>query len=94
MLSGEYPTDVAVYAERQGYIQESDADAIGAVVSQVITDNPQAAQDVRNGEAKAIGFLVGQVMKLSQGKANPQMAQEYIKRELGNPELGTTEQPS
>lgn len=86
LMSGEYPADVAVYAERQGYLQESDAAAITAVVAQVIKDNSQAAQDVRNGEAKAIGFLVGQVMKLSQGKANPQMAQDYIKNELQAPE--------
>ncbi len=82
LTAGQYPEDVAIYAEQQGYVQESNADAIEAVVTQVIADNPQAAQDVRNGEAKAIGFLVGQVMKLSQGKANPQMAQEYIKKAL------------
>jgi aspartyl-tRNA(Asn)/glutamyl-tRNA(Gln) amidotransferase subunit B len=82
LTTGEYPMDVAIYAERQGYIQESDAGAIAAVVAQVIKDNPQAAQDVRDGEAKAVGFLVGQVMKLSQGKANPQMAQDFIKNEL------------
>lgn len=83
VASGEYPENVPVYAEREGFIQESDAGAIAAVVAQVIADNPKAAEDVRNGEAKAIGFLVGQVMKLSQGKANPQMAQDYLKRDLG-----------
>jgi aspartyl-tRNA(Asn)/glutamyl-tRNA(Gln) amidotransferase subunit B len=81
--SGEYPDDVAVAAERKGYIQESDEGAITAIVKQVLADNPKAAEDVRNGEAKAIGFLVGQVMKQSQGKANPQMANQLIRRELG-----------
>jgi len=83
IASGEYPDDIAVYAERAGYLQESNVDAIAAIVAKVIAENPQAAADVKNGEAKAIGFLVGQVMKQSQGKANPQMAQEYLKRELG-----------
>ncbi len=82
LVSGLYPEDVAIYAERQGFIQESDASAIATIVAQVIKDNPQAAQDVRDGEAKAIGFLVGQVMKQSQGKANPQMAQQYVKQQL------------
>lgn len=83
IASGVYPEDVPVYAEREGFIQESDAGAIAAIVAKVIADNPKAAEDVRQGEAKAIGFLVGQVMKLSQGKANPQMAQDYLRRELG-----------
>jgi len=77
------PDDIAQYAETKGLIQESDEGAITTVVKQVLADNSKAAEDVRNGEAKAIGFLVGQVMKLSQGKANPQLAQQLIKRELG-----------
>jgi aspartyl-tRNA(Asn)/glutamyl-tRNA(Gln) amidotransferase subunit B len=48
-----------------------------------LTENEKAAEDVKNGEMKAIGFLVGQVMKKSQGKANPQMAQDLIKKQLG-----------
>lgn len=60
----------------------SDESAIEAIVQQVITDNPQAAADIKNGEMKAIGFLVGQVMKQSQGKANPALAQKLIKKQL------------
>lgn len=70
------------YAEKQGYIQVSDEGEIAEIVSQVIANNPKAAEDVKNGEMKAIGFLVGQVMKLSQGKANPGLAQELIKKQL------------
>jgi aspartyl-tRNA(Asn)/glutamyl-tRNA(Gln) amidotransferase subunit B len=81
--SGQYPAQVAIFAEQQGYIQVSDMAAITAIVVQVIDNNPKAVEDVRNGEAKAIGFLVGQVMKQSQGKANPKMAQDLIRRELG-----------
>lgn len=77
------PKDVAAYAEQKGYIQESDESAIEAIVKTVLAANPKAADDVRNGEMKAIGFLVGQVMKQSQGKANPQLAQSLIKKQLG-----------
>ncbi|HXR49733.1 MAG TPA: Asp-tRNA(Asn)/Glu-tRNA(Gln) amidotransferase subunit GatB [Verrucomicrobiae bacterium] len=67
----------------QGNAQVSDEGEIAKIVAQVLSGNAKAAEDVKNGEMKAIGFLVGQVMKLSQGKANPQMAQELIKKQLG-----------
>ncbi len=79
----ELPVDVAAYAEQKGYIQESDEAAILAIVDQVLTDNIKAAEDVRAGEMKAIGFLTGQVMKESKGKANPALAQQLIKKQLG-----------
>lgn len=69
-------------AKKLNLVQESDEGAIAEVVRQVIVDNPQAAEDVRAGEMKAVGFLVGQVMKASKGKANPGMAQALIKAQL------------
>ncbi len=78
-----YPQNVAQHAEEQGFIQVSDEGEIAKVVTQVLAENAKAAEDVKSGEAKAIGFLVGQVMKASKGKANPQMAQELIKKQLG-----------
>ena len=77
------PESVEHFAEEKGYVQVSDEGEIAKVVEQVLAANEKAATDVKNGEMKAIGFLVGQVMKLSQGKANPQMAQELIKKQLG-----------
>ena len=77
------PEDIEKFAETQGYIQLSDEGEIAKIVKQVLSDNAKAADDVKKGEMKAIGFLVGQVMKLSQGKANPQLAQELIKKQLG-----------
>jgi aspartyl-tRNA(Asn)/glutamyl-tRNA(Gln) amidotransferase subunit B len=77
------PANLEKYADEQGYLQVSDTGAIEKIVSQVLADNPAAAEDVKNGEMKAIGFLVGQVMKASQGKANPAMAQQTIKKQLG-----------
>ncbi len=80
------PVDIADYAELKGYIQVSDEAAINQIVTQVLADNPKAAVDVKNGEVKAVGFLTGQVMKQSKGKANPALAQKLIKQQLGVPE--------
>lgn len=63
-------------------LQESDAGALDEMVRIVIEQNEKAAQDVRAGEMRAIGFLVGQVMKLSQGKANPQKIREILQKTL------------
>lgn len=67
----------------EGKVQVSDAGEISKIVEKVLADNVKAAEDVKNGEMKAIGFLVGQVMKESKGKANPQLAQDLIKKQLG-----------
>ncbi|MEO8105062.1 MAG: Asp-tRNA(Asn)/Glu-tRNA(Gln) amidotransferase subunit GatB [Candidatus Saccharibacteria bacterium] len=79
---GIVPPDVEAYAQAHGHIQESDESTINEIVSQVLAANPKAAEDVRGGEMKAIGFLVGQVMKASQGTANPGLAQRLIKQQL------------
>jgi aspartyl-tRNA(Asn)/glutamyl-tRNA(Gln) amidotransferase subunit B len=76
--------DPEAVAEAKNLIQESDEGAIKAIVEKVLADNTAAAEDVKAGEMKAIGFLVGQVMKASQGKANPQLAQKLIKELLGS----------
>jgi len=75
--------DVAAYAAQHGLIQESDEAEIAKIVAKVLEENPKAAEDVKNGETKAIGFLVGQIMKHSQGRANPQLASELIRKQLG-----------
>lgn len=74
--------DPEAIANSKNLLQVSDEGEISKIVAQVLEDNAQAAEDVKNGEMKAIGFLVGQVMKLSQGKANPSMAQDLIKKQL------------
>jgi aspartyl-tRNA(Asn)/glutamyl-tRNA(Gln) amidotransferase subunit B len=78
-ISGDDPEKVAISKQ---LIQVSDEGEIAKIVAKVLSDNPKAAEDVKNGETKAIGFLVGQVMKASQGKANPSLAQELIKKQL------------
>ena len=82
-LSGELPDNIEQYATENGFIQISDEREIAKIVEQVIAANPQAATDVRNGETKATQFLVGQVMQESKGKANPTLAQNLIKKQLG-----------
>ena len=80
---GILPESIEKYTQEQGFIQVSDKGEIEKVVKKVIDENPSAAEDVKKGEMKAIGFLVGQVMKESQGKANPALAQELLKKRLG-----------
>lgn len=75
--------DPAQIAEAKNLLQVSDEGAIAEIVVKVLADNAKAAEDVKNGEMKAIGFLVGQVMKASQGKANPALATKLIKKQLG-----------
>ena len=80
LQSSQGPEDVA---KEKNLLQVSDEGAIRAIVKTVIAENAAAAQDVKNGEMKAIGFLTGQVMKASKGQANPALAQKLIKEELG-----------
>lgn len=79
LKTGQSPESIA---KAKNVLQVSDEGEIAKIVAQVLADNPQAAQDVKNGEAKAIGFLVGQVMKASKGQANPALAQELIKKRI------------
>lgn len=71
-------------AEAKNLLQVSDQGAIEAVVDEVLSDpaSAQSIQDIKAGQEKAIGFLVGQVMKRSHGKANPALAQKIIRSKL------------
>ena len=62
--------------------QLSDASAIESIVDQVIEENPGPSQDYQDGKQKAIGFLVGQAMKATRGKANPQMVNQLLRQKL------------
>jgi aspartyl-tRNA(Asn)/glutamyl-tRNA(Gln) amidotransferase subunit B len=74
--------DPLLIAQEHDLLQVSDEAEIEKIVQKVLHDNPKAADDVRNGENKAIGFLVGQIMKETKGKANPGLAQKLIKKLL------------
>ncbi|MCA9331484.1 Asp-tRNA(Asn)/Glu-tRNA(Gln) amidotransferase subunit GatB [Candidatus Saccharibacteria bacterium] len=75
--------DPEALAQSKNLLQVSDQGEIASIVQAVLAENPKAAEDIKNGEMKAIGFLVGQVMKQSKGKANPTLAQAVIKAQLG-----------
>ncbi|MBT9139487.1 MAG: Aspartyl/glutamyl-tRNA(Asn/Gln) amidotransferase subunit B [Dehalococcoidia bacterium] len=77
--SGKKPAEIV---KEQGLVQISDKDAIAAIVEQVITDNPKSVEDFKAGTEKAIGFLVGQVMKISKGRANPEMVNQLLREKL------------
>ena len=66
----------------KGLVQITDTKAIEAIVDKVIADNPKAVEEYKGGKKKAIGSLVGQVMKQSKGKANPQMVNQLLAQKL------------
>lgn len=82
LMHGE--TSPRAIAEAKNLLQVSDEGAIIAIVEEVLADpaSAKAIADIRNGNDKVIGFLVGQVMKKSQGKANPALAQKLIRERL------------
>lgn len=83
IMTSEQPvTDVEALAEEHGLIQVSDQAELEQIVHKVVTDNPKAAADYQAGESKALGFLTGQVMALSKGRANPKMVQDLLRKQL------------
>lgn len=68
--------------EAQGLKQVTDTSAIEAMVDEVLAANPQQVEQFKAGKEKVMGFLVGQVMKASQGKANPQKVNELLRQKL------------
>ena len=68
--------------EEKGLKQITDTGAIEAAVDQIIADNPGQADEVRGGNDKAIGWFVGQIMKATQGKANPQQVNQLLRDKL------------
>jgi len=71
-----------VIVKEKGLVQISDAGSLEKVVDEVIAKNPKEVERFKAGEEKLIGFFVGQVMKLTKGKANPQMVNELLKKRL------------
>lgn len=78
----ENPRDPEVIIKENGWIQISDEGAIKEVVLKIISANPQSVADYKGGKDKAIGFLVGQAMKETKGKANPAMLNKMFVEEL------------
>ena len=80
MMDGD--KDPQKIVEEKGLKQESDPKAIEEIIVKVIKDNPNKVKEYKSGKDKLFGFFVGQVMKISGGKANPQLVNEILKKNL------------
>jgi aspartyl-tRNA(Asn)/glutamyl-tRNA(Gln) amidotransferase subunit B len=78
-ISGKLPE---IIVEEKGLVQVSDEAIIKKVVQEVLDSNIKMVEDYRSGKEKLFGFFVGQVMKLTKGKANPQMVNEILRKRL------------
>jgi aspartyl-tRNA(Asn)/glutamyl-tRNA(Gln) amidotransferase subunit B len=80
VLSGEgRPREVA---ERRDLLQVSDAGVLDTAVADVLAANPGAVEGFRGGEEKVVGFLVGQVMKATDGRADPRMVNQLLRERM------------
>ena len=77
--TGKAPADIV---SEKGLVQITDASAIEKIVDEVIAANPKQLEQFRSGKTGLIGFFVGQVMKSSSGKANPQVVNDILKKKL------------
>ena len=86
MLEAIWDSDDTVdqIIDKEGYRQMTDSSAMEKMVEEAIHLNPKSVQEYQAGKEKALNALVGQVMKLSRGKANPQQIQAIFKQKLKN----------
>ncbi len=75
----ENPEKPSKIIEKNGWVQISDEKAIKEIVEKILEANPQSVTDFKNGKEKALGFLVGQAMKETKGKANPEIVNKMFK---------------
>ena len=80
MMDGD--KDPQIIVEEKGLKQESDPKALEVLIDKIIDDNREKAIEYKNGKEKLFGFFVGQAMKASGGKANPQLINEILKKKL------------
>ena len=80
LATNKMPSEII---KEKGMEQVSDSGAIDKIVQDVLAANPKAIEDFKNGKTNVVGWLMGQVMKLSQGKANPKQATEILNKYLG-----------
>lgn len=83
MLHHAGEPDPSVIVQEEGLAQIGDESALTEMIQKVIQENPKAVKDFQNGKENALQFLAGQVMKATRGSANPGVAQELLKKELG-----------
>jgi len=75
--------DAEAIVQEEGLVQISDAGELEGVVEKILGANPKEVERFRAGEAKLMGFFVGQVMKETKGKANPKLVNEIIRKKMG-----------
>jgi len=80
MMDGD--KDPQTIVEEKNLKQESDPKALEAVIEKIIIDNPEKVKEYKSGKEKLFGFFVGQAMKASNGKANPQLVNDILKKKL------------
>lgn len=78
-MTGKKPDDVI---QEKGMQQVSDDSTLIAMINEVLDANPQSIEDYKNGKNRAVGFLMGQLMKASKGQANPKKANGLLVEEL------------
>jgi aspartyl-tRNA(Asn)/glutamyl-tRNA(Gln) amidotransferase subunit B len=69
--------------QEQGLTQMSDEEALSAIIDEMLLNNPTQVAQFKEGKQQVLGYLVGQAMKASGGKANPSKVNELLKRKLG-----------
>ncbi|MFB3171046.1 Asp-tRNA(Asn)/Glu-tRNA(Gln) amidotransferase subunit GatB [Neobacillus sp. 179-C4.2 HS] len=74
--------DAEKIVKEKGLVQISDEGTLLKIISEVLDANPQSVEDFKNGKNKAVGFLVGQLMKATKGQANPQVVNQLLNQEL------------
>lgn len=78
-IRGEDPMNIV---EEEGLSRISDEDALSTAIEEVIEENPEAVADFKGGKKKVLGFLIGQLMKKTQGKADPGKARKLLQKKL------------
>ena len=78
----EHGGDAAQIVKEKGLVQVSDSGQLLAWVNEALDNHPKSIEDYKNGRDRAIGFLVGQIMKASKGQANPQMINKMLLEEI------------
>jgi aspartyl-tRNA(Asn)/glutamyl-tRNA(Gln) amidotransferase subunit B len=84
MWAGEHGGDADAIIEARGLKQVSDAGAIEKIIDEVLAKNEKSVAEFKSGKDKAIQSLIGQVMKASQGKANPGQVNDLLRKKLAD----------
>lgn len=82
LWNGENDGDIDAIINAKGLVQMNDTDALSKMVDELLSENPTQAEEFKNGNQKIMAFFVGQMMKKTQGKANPKMVNELIRKKL------------